>query len=193
MKNSMYALVCSTILLVALAGPAEATPIDFYFSFNGSQPGDSSVVGNVYATDNGNGSYSATSGYLTMNGTTYTLYQNPAPPAAQYSPLGGFIYDDLIYLPSSSGYAANGYFDVYGLLFTTGALEVNLWGNGPTSPYTLYTGTSGYSYPVQDDLGITLQANASPVPEPGSFLLLGTGLAAFGLFGLRRLRSSNTM
>jgi hypothetical protein len=74
------------------------------------------------------------------------------------------------------------------LLFSTGALEVNLWGNGPNSPYTLYTGLTVGNYPIADALVISFQADSSPVPEPGSILLLGTGLACLGLFAFRRSR-----
>ena len=188
MKSKLSLLVFTALLLLTRVGPVEAVPINFSFAFNGSQAGDSNVVGSVFAIDNGNGTYSATSGYITISGTTYPLYPNPSPPGFQLSPLGAFNYNDLIYLPPSSGYAANGYFDPYGLLFTTGTQEVNLWGNGPNAPYTLYTGLNAGNYPIADALVISFQADSSPVPEPGSILLLGTGLACLGLFAFRRSR-----
>jgi hypothetical protein len=187
MKN----IIVMLIVVLLSCKVAFATPIDFVYSFDGSLTGDSSVAGSVIATDNGNGTYTAISGYLAMIGTIYNLYPNPSPPGSGYqtSPLGAFWYDNLIYLPGSSGYAANGYFDTYGLLFTTGTLEVNLWGNGPNSPYTLYTGTGGGSYPIADNQIFTLDPEETPVPEPGSILLLATGLTCLGLFALRRQSS----
>lgn len=72
--------------------------------------------------------------------------------------------------------------DIYGIAFNiAGGYTANLWSNGVVPGV-------GLQYELSDSLGatklepdnegqaLTVSVNTSPVPEPGSLLLLGTGL-----------------
>ena len=95
-------------------------------------------------------------------------------------------YDNLFYLNGSpqtaSDYSAHGgYFDIYGLGFTIDAgNQVNLWSNGDSG------GGPDYGAAVTDGGAniIDYVEGGVSVPEPGSFLLFGSGLV--GLMALRR-------
>jgi hypothetical protein len=81
-------------------------------------------------------------------------------------------------------------FDIYGVaFFVDGGYSADLWSNG------LIPGAPGLDYQVDDALNGTpvhpdVRGSAvpiSPTPEPGSFVLLGTGLLGFAGVLRRRL------
>jgi hypothetical protein len=94
----------------------------------------------------------------------------------------GFLtYDDLFWpdgsVPTATDYTAHGGFlDIYGLLFDVGGGQVvNFWSNGDTGSgvdYGVAVATSAMSLDYVSD-GVT-------VPEPGSLVLLGAGIAILG-------------
>lgn len=144
------------------------------------------ATGTLNATPNGNGSFTAFSGTLTITGSSfdgfYTLWQNPVAPSTSYSPSGRFIIDNQVF-PSSPSLL-----NVYGLLFVNGSREVNIWGNGDGNPWSMWSsegGGGGYDYSV-NDASFTLSAASAPspaVPSPGSL-----ALCTLGFFITRRRR-----
>jgi hypothetical protein len=137
--------------------------------------------GTLTATNLGGGLYQATSGTLTMTGgldanNTYCLVPGttpPAPPAVLTSPLGLFIYDDLVQPAMNPAFP-----DIYGLLFSNTALqcgpgfsgndEINIWAGlqsgwtGIAGQYSFYDGQGGGGYPIA-------YYTLDPVHSPDSF------------------------
>ncbi len=139
-------------IVVSDAGPGGAPVVGpdpiFNFSFS---IGPDSGFGTLNTVDIGGGAFSAIGGSLTVTGGadigSYSLY--PVGPAETISPFGAFAVDDVLYP------ASNPYLDVWGLLFTGGGLEINIWGNGPDN-YSFYS-DNGASYTVADELGTHVQ------------------------------------
>lgn len=174
--------IAAGLAIAALSAPAlaQSNPFEFTFSYANSL---TLATGSVSATDNGNGSFTATSGTLTISGTSfdgvYSLWQNPLAPATSLSPSGAFIVDNQVF-PSSSSL-----FNVYGLLFTNGSREINLWGNGDGNPWSLWSSAgAGAGYDYSNDQ-VTLVTEVGPsVPTPGALALASLG----GFLAFRRKR-----
>jgi len=116
--------------------------------------------GSLNTIDEGNGSFLATNGTLTVTAGsdigTYPLY--PGGPGQTTSPLGAFYYDDLLFpfYPST-----NPPLDVDGLLFNAPGLEINIWGNSPGN-YSYYDYFSGIGYVTQLTETGTVTVTADP-------------------------------
>jgi hypothetical protein len=136
--------------------PLSATPltsafeplIDFAFTI-----GPNTAYGSLNTTDNGNGSFQATAGTLTVTGGqdvgSYPLY--PGGPGQTTSPDGFFLYDNLFY-PST-----NPLLDNNGPLFIGNGLEINIFSNLVSEPPPVY------NYQYYDDTGYNDTALGQPV------------------------------
>jgi hypothetical protein len=134
---------------LALALPAQAVAQTFTFQATDSASGTYSY-GVLDAVPNGDGSYTATGGYLIVlsgpnsgpGGTPqrYDLFPNPSPPGPFLSPSGAFIVDDQLFPGQDPT------LDVFGLLFTGNGIEINIWGTGP-GVYS-YFSFNGSAFPL---------------------------------------------
>lgn len=160
-----------------VSGQALAQTI-FDFSFSGA---NSSGTGVLTATDNGDGSFTATlgTGAFLVDGTpdSVTLLPNPAAPAPSVSPSGAFFYDNQLF-PGTTLLSGSG------LLFlgADAVTEFNLYNSG--AGFTLdvvYPDLSTFTDNVTFALTAREVEEPPPggVPEPATVLLLGLGLLGF--------------
>ena len=124
---------------ISLGTPAFQPIIDFSFTIS-----PETAYGSLNVTDQGGGTWLATAGSLTVTGGsdvgTYTLI--PGGPGVTTSPLGSFLYDNVL-TPS-----ANPALDVDGLLFGAAGKELNVWGNSADN-YSFYDSTAPQVYGTQ--------------------------------------------
>jgi hypothetical protein len=122
---------------LALALPARATAQTVTFTATDNDSGTSSY-GVLNTSANGDGSYTATGGYLIiLNGPIagkYDLFPNPNAPKLYFYILPGgnsFAFDNQLFPGESPT------LDGLGLLFTGGTLAINISGN-PGAPYSFF-------------------------------------------------------
>ena len=181
MKKGLLTLL---VLVVALLIVPIAMADSFTFSF--SDGGGVSGSGTLVGTDEGSGEWFITSGTGVftdgVNSGPISLISNPNGPSnSSVSASLFFAYDDLLF--PGSGPAQ--FLDPDGLLFSFDGLELNLWqtgGGAGTDGWAENNGSFGFGT-------FTAAAETTPpvlTPEPGTLLLLSSGLA--GLVRILRRR-----
>jgi PEP-CTERM motif len=146
--------------------------------------------GTINTTALGGGAFWATSGSLTVSSGlaagTYTLF--PGGPPVTTSPDGLWIYDNVVYCPPLL--IGGPSVDNAGLLFldATGR-EVNIFGNGGPSNYSLDASDPSFGYTI---LGTSGTFTLSDCPEPASMTLLGIGITGMAGYGWRRRKQAAT-
>ena len=170
----------SAVVVTLLMGLSPVALRADSFSWTDVGAGITAASGTLSAHPVGSGQYVVDSGSGIFNGDSISLIAGADNGAAQISPSGLFIFDNMLFLSS------NPTLDVDGLLFADSlGNELNIWGNGVPGSYSTYTGVSG-SYPLQDTISTFSIVPSVPTPEPSALILLGTGLLALTGLAWRR-------
>ena len=167
MKLKFVVFLVASVLSTASAAKADSFNLNVSGSgFNGS--------GLLTGTVTSGGVSMITGGNITINGMSATIINNPNGTAFSDYATGSsydFDYDNLV----SGGQSAS--LDTDGLLFllSNGAV-VNLWEVNGVYYWNEFANGQWMFDPSVGQGGEAIDANISPTPEPGSLVLLGTGL-----------------
>lgn len=160
-----------TMLLIVLASAlcASATPVNFQFSY---ALGQGNVTGVLNTVEQGNGSFLVTDATGSYLGAPITGVFDPS--------LSGntFSFNEILYFPAQPSV------DIYGIVFelngnTNIATGRNLYWDG--AGYRSIDGANNGPYV---NLNIAPLDQRVPTPEPGTMVLLGSGV--LGLAGILR-------
>jgi hypothetical protein len=181
-KFSRLFLALAAILTIGPVANADS------FNFNFTSPGGVSGSGTLVGTFVGFNSTYGTDEWLITSATgvfddgtnsgAISLIANPDPTGAvQLSPSGYFTYDDLLLLPPVSGGET---LDYNGMLFSFDGGELDFFEGGFPYAETWY-----------EDNGANGDGSFAITPEPGPWLLVGTGLLGLAFPGFRRSKLSD--
>jgi PEP-CTERM motif len=184
--KKFYSALFAIGAALAITPATLADTFDFTYSDSQGLAATGTLTGSSIAS----GEYAITSGTIdiTAGGVVQgsgTLYADPISPAVELSNnIGGALetsfggtnmsFDDLLFVGS------NPQLDDNGLIFIVDGVGISIWGNSANN-YELWEG----NWAFDDGGGGTFAASA---PEPGSLLLLGTGLLGLALVAFRKAR-----
>ncbi|MGA3082068.1 MAG: PEP-CTERM sorting domain-containing protein [Terracidiphilus sp.] len=180
-KGSLALFALVTALAISPVAKAATDSFDFTFT-DGGVSGSGILYGTfqgpgVWLLDSGTGTFNDGSGSGVIN-----LVANPSYPGSSVDADVMFAYDDQLTLWNGP----NQFLDVLGLDFTYGGLDLNIYqsGGGPGTDGWYESNTNGDQLGTFNITAFNIQPAESP--EPGSLLLLGTGLFALAVVVLRK-------
>ena len=165
----------TALSLLTAAGPASANLI-YNWTLSGTDTGSGALTAG--APDGSGFDITAFTGTIDGNPIDGMLGSPLEPRGPTISPLGAFIYDNIVY-PGSAPV-----FDTSGVLFSISGTEGNIWGNNGPQDYSYYM----CCYAVANDQVDTFTLTRAAVGEPSSLALLGSG--PLGLWFVRRRRAA---
>jgi hypothetical protein len=170
------AMIAGTALsFLTAAGPASADLV-YNWTLSGTDTGSGTLTAG--APDGSGFDITAFTGTVNGNPIDGLLGSPLEPGGPTISPLGAFIYDNIVY-PGSPPV-----FDTWGVLFSISGAEGNIWGNSGRHDYSYYE----CCYAVPNDQIDTFTLTQAAVGEPSSLALFGSGL--LGLWLVRRHKAA---
>jgi hypothetical protein len=170
------AMIAGTALsFLTAAGPASADLV-YNWTLSGTDTGSGTLTAG--APDGSGFDITAFTGTVNRNPIDGLLGSPLEPGGPTISPLGAFIYDNIVY-PGSPPV-----FDTWGVLFSISGAEGNIWGNSGRHDYSYYE----CCYAVANDQIDTFTLTQAAVGEPSSLALFGSGL--LGLWLVRRHKAA---
>lgn len=170
------AMIAGTALsLLTAAGPASADLV-YDWTLSGTDTGSGTLTAG--APDGSGFDITALTGTIDGNPINGLLDFPLILGGPTISPLGAFIYDNIVY-PGLTPV-----FDTWGVLFSISGTEGNIWGNSDPHDYSYYE----CCYVVANDQVDTFTLTQAAVGEPSSLALVGGGL--LGLWFVRRHKAA---
>jgi len=166
------AVIAGTALsLLTAASPASADVV-YNWTLSGADTGSGTLTAG--APDGSGFDITAFTGTIDGNTIDGLLGSPLDPRAPSVSPLGAFIYDNIVYP------GPDPMLDTSGILFSISGTEGNIWGNSGPKDYSFYV----CCYVPANDRVDTFTLTPAAVAEPSALALLGSGL--LGLWFVRR-------
>jgi hypothetical protein len=170
------AMIAGTALSLLMAACPASADIVYNWTLSGVDTGSGTLTAG--ASDGSGFDITAFTGTIDGNPIDGLLGSPLEPGGPTISPLGAFIYDNIVY-PGSAPV-----FDTSGVLFSISGTEGNIWGNNGPQDYSYYM----CCYAVANDQVNTFTLTQAAVGEPSSLALFGSGV--LGLWFVRRRKAA---
>jgi hypothetical protein len=167
-------IIAGTALGLLTAGGSASADLVYNWTLSGADTGSGTLTAG--APDGSGFDITAFTGIIDGN-LIDGLFGFPLDPGGPTtSPLGAFIYDNIVY-PGSVPV-----FDPPGILFTISDTEGNIWGNSGLNDYSYYV----CCYAVANDQVDTFTLTPAAAHEPSSLAVFGSGLLGLWFVGRRK-------